>query len=229
MATPPAIFISKQLTYTLLRITILYVFLHKQKIHTMTQAIETKRISDYLIEIFPDDSPESPREWDNLGTMICFHGKYELGDKHDYDHRDYEGWDEMEAAIIKNEKAAVILPLYLYDHSGITISTSPFGCPWDSGQIGFVFVSKTKLLKEFGGKVVTQKLKEKATKILKGEVETYDQFITGDVYGYKISKVTVCSEGHEHTEKVDSCWGFYGDDCCMEEAEDIVKHYIEKG
>ena len=114
------------------------------------------------LEIVQDNNPDSPREWDNMGTMICFHGRYNLGDKHNYDHRDYSGWEEMETAIIKNESPAVILPLYLYDHSGITISTSPFSCGWDSGQIGFIFVSKEKLRKEYGVKRITKDIIQKA-------------------------------------------------------------------
>ena len=33
----------------------------------------------------------------------------------------------------------VFLPLYLFDHSGITMNTSGFSCPWDSGQVGWIF------------------------------------------------------------------------------------------
>jgi hypothetical protein len=83
--------------------------------------------------------------------MICFHRGYDLGDKHNYNADDYNSWGEIEKAIIKEENPAVILPLYMYDHSGISISTSPFGCRWDSGQIGFVLVSKKQALEEFGG------------------------------------------------------------------------------
>jgi len=192
-------------------------------------AINEKKIGDYLIEIFSDDSPDNPREWDNLGTMVCFHRRYNLGDNHDYNHSDYNGWDEMERDIIKNENVGVILPLYLYDHSGITISTSPFGCSWDSGQIGFIFVSKKKMLEEYGGKIVTEKLKERVRGYLENEVIIYDQYLRGDVYGYKISKVSTCDMGHEHKEELESIWGYYGDsDECMEEAEGVVKNYMKK-
>jgi hypothetical protein len=36
------------------------------------------------IKIYQDDCDENqnPRHWDNLGTMVCFHRRYELGDKH---------------------------------------------------------------------------------------------------------------------------------------------------
>ena len=189
--------------------------------------VDEKRIGKYKIEVIQDESPSSPREDDNLGTMVCFHGRYDLGDKHNYKSGDYNGWDEMEKNIIKNENVGVILPLYLYDHSGITISTSPFSCNWDSGQIGFIFISKEKMLKEYGGKIVTQTLKDKVEGYLKSEVETYDQYLTGDVYGYRVSEVKVCSEGHEHEEELDSCWGYYGQENCMLEGVGVVEYYIK--
>jgi hypothetical protein len=134
----------------------------------------------------------------------------------------------MEKDIIKRENVGVILPLYLYDHSGITMNTTGFSCNWDSGRVGFIFISKEKMLKEYGGKIVTQTLKDKVTGYLKGEVETYDQYLTGDVYGYRVSEVTTCSEGHEHETEIDSCWGYYGQEGCMEEGVGIVEYYISK-
>jgi hypothetical protein len=189
---------------------------------------EEKRIGNYLIEVEQDDNTESPREWDNLGTMICFHGRYNLGDKHEYRSGDYSGWSEQRKDIEKKEDVCVILPLYLYDHSGITISTSPFGCNWDSGQVGWIVVSKEHVRKEYNVKRINKELIEKVTKVLEGEVKTYDQYLTGDVYGYRISKVTECDFGHEHKEEVDSCWGYYGVEECMTEAEGIVDYYLTK-
>ena len=101
----------------------------------------------FELEIEQDSSPDSPRTWDNLGTMVCFHKRYNLGDKTDYRSSDYDSWDELKQGIIENEGEVVILPLFLYDHSGITISTTPFSCNWDSGQVGFIFVSKHKIKK----------------------------------------------------------------------------------
>lgn len=155
------------------------------------------------LKLVQDSSADSPRNWDNLGTMVCFHNRYDLGDNHNYNSDDYNSWEEMKKAIIKEENTAVILPLYLYDHSGISISTGAFSCRWDSGQIGFIFVSKEKALEEFGGKIVTAKLKEKLERILDGEVETYDQYVSGYVYGFQIVD--------EDDDIVDSCYGFYGD------------------
>jgi len=110
----------------------------------MSEAIKTIELSNGgRIEI--NYSTGDSREWDNFAKLICFHNRYNLGDDHDYNSDDYSGWDEMRSAIIKREDAAVVLPLYLYDHSGITISTTPFSCPWDSGRVGFAVVSKEKI------------------------------------------------------------------------------------
>jgi hypothetical protein len=85
------------------------------------------------------------------------------------------------------------------------------------------------MLKEYGGKIVTQTLKDKVEGYLKSEVETYDQYLTGDVYGYRVSEVKTCSEGHEHEEELDSCWGYYGQENCMLEGVGIVDYLLEKG
>jgi hypothetical protein len=184
------------------------------------EAVETKTIGKYKIEIFPDTYPESPREWDNLGTMVCFHGNYNLGDEHNYRHQDYSGWEEMKKAIIKNENVGVILPLYLYDHSGITMNTTGFHCPWDSGQVGWIYISKEKMRYEYSKKRVSKQLKERVKGYLEAEVKTYDQYLTGDVYGFRITEV-------ETEEELDSCWGFYGTEECMAEAEGIVLHQLK--
>ena len=189
--------------------------------------IDEHKQDNYVIKIYQDDDCRSPREDDNLGTMICFHGRYNLGDKHDYNSNDYSGWSEQRRVIEKQENVAVILPLYLYDHSGITMSTSPFSCGWDSGQVGWIIVSKEKVRKEYGVKRITKDTLEKVTQCLESEIKTYDQYLTGDVYGYQIYKVDTCDKGCEHEEFVDSCWGFYGDEECMEEAKSILKYYIE--
>jgi len=184
-----------------------------------------KKIGNYLIEIEQDNNPESPRNWDNLGTMVCFHRRYSLGDKHEYKSDDYNNYHVMKNSLIKEHDICVILPLYLYDHSGITMNTTGFSCGWDSGQVGWIFVSKKKVREEYSVKRINKKLKERITQYLIGEVKTYDQYLTGDVYGYKISKISRCNLGHEHHEELDSCWGFYGEDECLMEAESMVEFY----
>ena len=174
---------------------------------------ETKTIGKYKIEIFPDDSPFDPRGDDNLGTMVCFHSRYSLGDKHNF--------DREEAKVFMRSKKNIVLPLYLFDHSGITMNTTGFSCPWDSGQVGFIYVEKSKVRSEYGWKRITKERGDKIREYLRNEVETYDQYISGDCYGYKI---TDTETGNEE----DSCWGYYGEEYCMSEAESMVNAFIEQ-
>ncbi len=193
------------------------------------EAIKTTRKENYILEIFPDEPHESPRDWDNLGTMICFHRRYNLGDKNDIiNSDDFSSWNEQMEWIEKNIKPCVILPLYLYDHSGITMSTSSFSCGWDSGQVGWIFVTKEQVRKEYNVKRISKDLIEKVTNILEDEVETYDQYISGEVYGYRISQIEVCDKGCEHKDEIDSCWGFYGMESVEEEGERTLEYYLNK-
>jgi hypothetical protein len=177
--------------------------------------------TNYQIEIIHDEHPSNPRtEWDNLGTMVCFHRRYTLGDiGHGYRSSDFNSWDELKQLIIKQVKPAVILPIYMYDHSGITISTQPFGCRFDSGQIGFIYIGKLKVMKEYNVKRISRKLKDRLTEYLKGEVEYYDNYLTGETYGYKITK-----DG----EEIDSCWGYYGYEDVKNVANEQLMYYKSK-
>ncbi len=155
------------------------------------------------LKIVYDENSDSPRSWDNLGTMLCSHGRYNLGDKQ-FNSQLYNSWAEAKAGLTKEHKAAIILPLYLYDHSGITMRTTSFNDNWDSGQVGFIFVSKEKIRKEYNKKRISPKLLAEVEQRLIGEVETYDQFISGEVYGF-----VVTDKAGNH---LDSCYGFYGTD-----------------
>lgn len=172
------------------------------------------RKDNMLLEIECDPHSEDPREWDNMGIMVCFHRRYELGDKHDFKPEDFNGWDDLEAQLYDHEDAQVVLPLYLYDHSGITMSTNSFNCRWDSGQVGFIYAEQGSLKdwsEEHKQKYHPNMTDEQIlTKILKSEVAVYDQYLTGDVYAYVLYKITKCGLGHEHKEVEDSCCGFYG-------------------
>jgi hypothetical protein len=177
----------------------------------------------YTLRIEPDESIESPRTYyGNLGTMVCFHRRYNLGDTHNYGSDSFNGWDELEKQIIKDNDPAIILPVYMYDHSGLTISTSPFSCPCDSGQIGFIFVSKAKVRDEYGKKIVSKAIKDEVRKILEGEIETYDQYLKGEVYGWIID-----APDEKDEKNVESCWGCYGFDYCIESAKEAVDGLLQ--
>jgi hypothetical protein len=185
------------------------------------KSIDEKVIGKYKIEIFPDEDPLNPRtDYDPLGTMVCFHRRYSLGDKHNFDDH-----DDARKFLKNKRRIAIVLPLYLYDHSGITMSTSPFSCPWDSGQVGWIYITREKIREEYGCKRISKKMIERVTGYLINEVKEYDQYLMGDVYGYRITEINP-DDPDEEGEEVDSSWGYYGDEYCMSEAESVVKHLM---
>jgi len=163
--------------------------------------------------LYDNEDPINPRkEWDNAGTMVCFHRNYLLGDKHSFSVQEAQD----EARRIEAE-GGIVLPLYLYDHSGITMRTSPFSCPWDSGQVGLIWITADKIRKEYGVKRITKTTRKKATEMLVSEVEAYDSYLTGECYGFIVED----ADG----EQIDSCWGFLGDiKYCREEATSAAKN-----
>jgi len=171
--------------------------------------IHEEKYRGHVIRIYQDTTPGNPRtEWDNLGHMVCNHRRYNLGDE---ERSKQVRWDEFDswAAIEKTLRwagAVVILPLYLYDHSGITMRCTPFSCGWDSGQVGFIFVTEEDIKKEYGK--VTKENIATAKRVLEGEVKSYDDYLTGNVYGYRVFEG---DEVEDDLDEVDSCWGFYGD------------------
>ncbi len=177
-------------------------------------------LDDYRVKIIQDEVTESPREWDNLGTMVCWHRRYDLGDEQPCENAqeylrsmavDYVGAYDGDLIPEKDiqrilDKHFLILPLYLYDHSGLSISTGAFSCSWDSGQVGYIYVEKTKAIEECGDLEIVKDQ-------LLGEVKTYDQYLDNDIWGFAIEKREHCNScDHDEWEYFDSCCGFYGSD-----------------
>lgn len=172
------------------------------------------------VRIYQDSDPMNPRtDWDGqLSIMVAFHDRYTLGDSdHGYSQSDYDSWEELAAAIAA-DGGIHILPLYLYDHSGISISTGKFNDRWDSGQIGFIFTTKERL--EECGLSASLDVEE----MLKSEVSIYDNYLRGEVYGYVVTEASTC-DSCQHVEELelDSCWGFYSIDDALEHAGWKVK------
>lgn len=230
----------------------------------------------YLLQVMHDDEPMNPREdYDNFGNMVCWHRRYNLGDKHDYEDTNellmrlvldsidadtvidyvksgkadgirlvqnpstnewviqsmssrYKDWcddviftgsfESSKQEIFENlveslsnndlyglaSKRNVILPLNLYDHSGISMSVTSFlgrahHAEWDSGQVGWILATPKDIQKEYGD--LSPESYAKAKSLLEGEVKTYDLYLQGQCYGFRL---------YENGEERDSCWGFLG-------------------
>lgn len=135
--------------------------------------IDTKTKEKYRLTVEYDECCDSPREvWDNQATIWCWHDNYKIGDNVgnldpsealNYLCKNYtdKTEEEIEEASpntkmiwLQESDKIVILPIFCYEHSGITISTShsyPYNDRWDSSYIGFAFITKKNIFDNLGG------------------------------------------------------------------------------
>lgn len=199
----------------------------------------SEMIRGYKVEIVadPDRTDLDPRKDDlNVGVMLCEHRSYDLGDSRDATagyrealehfcngHGGVKAWTRWLKAF---HGTTTVLPLYLYDHSSITISAganllqrvegdplNPRGrflgdaAGWDTSTVGFIF--DTAASREEPGTPP-----ERVEEVLRAEVSYYAAWLEGDVWGYVITDAS--------GQEVESCWGFIGDDYVLEEARGMV-------
>lgn len=149
------------------------------------------------IEIWQDTDADSPRDWDPLDSKFyTWHRRYSSPDRH-----------QISEPMYHLPADTIGIKVWMYDHSGVTYAAAdhnPFHCPWDSGQVGWIFISRADARARLNVKRLTKKHEEKIIDQLKKEVEVYSEWASGEVYGYTVYD----KEGNI----IDSCGGFYGSD-----------------
>ncbi len=168
------------------------------------------------LRIVHDPNPKNPRNVYALGRIAYKHSKYELGEELIDDPIDWleDKLGLQRRGLYNNERLRELenlffrkyigLRLYLYDHSGISISTEPFQCGFDSGQVGYIYIDKKTLREDWNIKNITQKYMNQAKNIFKNEIKLFDQYLKGDIYGFIIED--------EDGNHIDSSYGFLGTD-----------------
>lgn len=135
----------------------------------------------YTIEIHRDTGAEGPESWeDDCVFLTTTRNRY-------FEVR-RQGCNPEDAENPHHYR----YPLYAYCHSGVVLGLAPFACPWDSWQIGVVYIAKEEVDNKAHGKALAAQC-----------VEAWNQYLSGEIYGYTITNGD--DEG-----LVDSCWGFYG-------------------
>lgn len=171
------------------------------------------------IIITNDEDPQNPRtEWDNLTEIHCCSSRYYLGE---HNHKD---WDACREAIAEHKRnGAVVIDLYAYIHSGTRLSLASFHgrlpqghAEFDSGKCGFVVVPKKGIIENWGKKNWTDKLRARAYEVAKQDIETFNQYLAGEVYCYSVD------------DYEDSCSGYYSIEDAMAEAKGIVDWKVAK-
>lgn len=186
------------------------------------EAINSIEYKGMTIRICYDENADSPREWDNVGTIYSNHRDYNP-DGHKIDEIENE-----EGKLVSEEldRRFIWLPVYYYEHGELSVSTKrdyPYNDRWDSGLFGIIAVEKERLRKEQGWKAITKKRREQILRSLEGEIETFDSYCRGEVYGFVVD--------NEEGEWINSCYGYYGDEGMKDaifDAKDMVECELER-
>lgn len=184
---------------------------------------QTINYRGYKIAIVRDEFAENPLEDESnfLGKLFTCHRKYcpqnEFKDNFEYG----KVWDD-DLKIRKNfTKTYYAANVYLLDHSGLTVSLSPFNNKWDSGLFGIICCLKESAKEIFDCNHSDELLEYMVMNDFKATIKCLNDYYAGDVYGVRIF------DDSEEEEEVDSSWGFYGDEVIPDAIED-AKCTIDK-
>ena len=202
------------------------------------QKAEDGKVYRYRIE--RDEDPINPRE-DYVNASLCdmyiWWDGYSLGDNEGYGSPydalakliekylpdvDYEDMTTNKMRMTLQSKAAdkvKIYPIFVYEHSGITISMSndyPYNDRWDAGCGGFIVAEKEAFDR-------CECNWDMAYEIAEAEVEEYDMYLCGECYGWIEDVYEGDGEWDEHE---DSCWGYLSRKRGKELAEYILGELI---
>lgn len=151
----------------------------------------------------------NPRQNSNVGTIATWHRRYKIGDE-----QPKESSKEHHA---KLPEGTIMLPVYMYDHSGLAFNTTGFHCPWDSGQLGVIYATPDKIKAEGWDPVADL---EKIKDVLRAEVDEWGKWVNGEVYGFVLTD-------DETGEKLDSCWGHIGWEWAQQAAREEADGYAD--
>lgn len=139
-----------------------------------------------------------------------------------------DGFSVRDAVGFLREHGCLIFPLYIYEHGGITISMGsfekkpgyPFSDQFDAGFAGFIFIRKDEYLKKTGNK--ESGWKERAEKCMRNEVELYDMYLRGSIYGLIVQEMEEDGKWHDR----ESTWGYFSDSFGDDLVRELASEYI---
>ena len=220
------------------------------------------------IKIRQDEDSESPNEWgdedlflvydhrqftvkrEGFNVVSIYHWIYAKEIVKSGDDVDGNYQEEMDGSTELNNY--FIFPVEAYIHSGVSLSlfSGTKQCGWDSSVSGYILVSRTT---QIATDDYTSVPEDKAKEYAEGLIETWNTYLSGDVWGfivekpnttYSISKEdfdTLITTGtftsdnflkvidvEDEWEEVDSCWGFYGQDAAINEAKLVIDNLTKE-
>jgi hypothetical protein len=199
------------------------------------EPFETFEHCGCTVELYYDDDPMSPADWDTPGTLVVSRSL-------DWRPRGVEELDGTEEEARERRGGlltrylsltfdGLVIPLWVSaDSRGVTIHED------DDDPNAYIYTTHERITELCGedGKYHTREWVQDA---LRSELSEWDAYVSGEVVGYVVKAgVYVPPEdgidtyrADEHYRAtlpvVDSCWGFYPDDGKQEPTEDASEDY----
>lgn len=186
------------------------------------EAIETVKGSAYGIVgyVVYDHDARSPDDWDNVGDI----------EHHESEHTSMGeriASEVFEERVKEIESGDLIGILCRYEDHGSNGARLREASAQELANV-IITCAKKKALDEFGGaadklatvfaEALTNECVERTKKCLLAEMESWDEYLQGQVYGVVV---------HDRDgEVLDSCWGFYGLDYTKLECEQYVRSEV---
>lgn len=185
-------------------------------------------------EVVYDQHATTPRECDNLGTILIAPGKAHWVANRDsavdtsipFGNNPYEHWDNLrrEQLKLKKSEIAIAYPITKCEHGG-EISLS-LGCKsgWERGAVGFVYVKKDQVRKCFGVERITKSIIARTVNCVQSELDLLTSWINGDCYGWYIKEYALTDDGLEWREVgiLDDCWGYFDKEHAPGDMKDML-------
>lgn len=164
------------------------------------EPIEAEQVGSFTVEIYRDDDPMSPRDWDNVGRFCGLN---------DWTFNDHPAGNPGHAYREARAGGPILaLPIYVVDGPYSIIRE----CNWDQAE-GIYWAALAEVLST--GYCTVDELRT----AMRAELSEMNRYLAGDVYGY-----TVTGPGGE---PLDSCWGFIGDyDYALSEGRGTARHML---
>lgn len=195
----------------------------------MSYVLDSKQVGNYTVNIVPDECPESPREWCNLGTIYS-NLRNINPDGHTMDEILKDDAEYIQDLRADFKRDNVYFAIHMMNHSALSFSLasldakrnnySGYYMGFDCCTMGVIAVSKDKIREEYGCKRITAAVMEKVKRVLAGELDDYEKYANGYVVGFEVVD--------EDGDVVDSCYGYYDDEQAMDEGVSIAESMSEE-
>jgi len=179
------------------------------------EAIEEISYKGYEIAIVQDDYPQSPDDWGDDENFLVYDTRQFYVERKGFDP------DDIFQTMQEGKKlfdGYFYFPVYAYIHSGVSLRLSRWfpGLPQGHNEFDVSFKGFALVKRQKGTYT-----REKSFKIAESIIEEWNDYLSGNIYGYEISK---------NDDIIDSCYGFYGDyekSGMIDEAKNVVDYKIK--